>query len=375
MSLKNKELIEDKVLGGKSVKNPIVMAPMTTFSGNLDGTVSADELSYYKTRSKGVGTVITAATYVSESGKGFEGQFAAYSDAFIPSLKSLADTIKSEGAVAILQIFHGGRMALPNEVPGGEIISASAIPAERPNAATPREMTEKEIEDTIKDFGKATERAIQAGFDGVEIHGANTYLVQQFVSPHSNRREDSWGGNLEKRMTFPLAIIDEVKRVAKEHGKDNFIIGYRFSPEEIENPGITLEDTIKLVDVLADQDLSYLHVSINDFWQPSIRELEDKSPIVLKIISTINGRVPFIGVGSIHTPEEAIKALKTGADFIALGREIIMEPEWMMKVYDGRDSEIRTDLGESDREILDIPTPLWDRMLSITGWFPIRPRK
>lgn len=372
MSLKNKELTQVKVLGGVSLKNPIIMAPMTTFSGNLDGTVSKDELSYYKKRSKDIGAVITAATYVSKSGKGFPGQFAAYSDDFIPSLKSLADAIKSEGATAILQIFHGGRMALPGEVPGGEIISASAIPAERPNAVTPKEMTEKEIGHTIKSFGEVTRRAIQAGFDGVELHGANTYLLQQFFSPHSNRREDSWGGSIDKRMKFPLAVIDEVKRVVKKHGKGGFLIGYRFSPEEIESPGITLGDTLKLVDVLADQELSYLHVSINDFWQTSIRELEDKSPIVPKIIRTINKRVPFIGVGSIYTPEDALKVLENGADFVALGREIIMEPEWMSKVYADKDSDIRTQLSKKDQGVLDIPRSLWDIILKTEGWFPIK---
>ncbi len=372
MSLKNKELTQSKVLAGINLKNPILMAPMTTFSGNLDGTVSAQELSYYKKRSKDIGGVITAATYVSESGKGFAGQFAAYSDDFIPSLRSLADAIKSEGAVAILQVFHGGRMALADDVPGGEILSASPVPAERPNAVTPKEMTEEEIKQTIKDFGQVTRRAIEAGFDGVELHGANTYLLQQFFSPHSNRREDAWGGNIHKRMQFPLAVIDEVKRVAKEQTTGDFIIGYRFSPEEIENPGITLEDTLKLVDVLANQDLSYLHVSINDFWQRSMRELEDDSPIVPKIIRTINKRVPFIGVGSIYTAEDSLKALESGADFIALGREIIMEPEWMTKVYAKRESEIRTHLSQRDQEMLDIPRPLWDKILNTRGWFPIK---
>ncbi|BCZ46420.1 hypothetical protein psyc5s11_24870 [Clostridium gelidum] len=371
MKLANTELSKSKVLGGITVKNPIVMAPMTTFSGNLDGTVSQEELNYYKARSKNTGIVITATTYVSESGKGFPGQFAAYSDEFIPSLKSLADTIKSEGAIAILQMVHAGRMALSNEIPNGDTISASAIPAERPDAITPREMTEKEIEDTIKDFGKTAKRAIDAGFDGVEIHGANTYLIQQFFSPHSNRRQDTWGGSIDKRMNFSLAVINEVKKVVKEQGKDNFIIGYRFSPEEIENPGITLQDTIKLVDVLANQGLSYLHASLNNFWQTSIRDLEDKDPIVLKILKTINGRVPFIGVGSISTPEDAIKALKSGADFIALGREIIMEPEWMTKVYNEKYSEIRTTLSKKDEKILDIPTPLWNVIVNTAGWFPL----
>ena len=133
-------------------------------------------------------------------------------------------------------------------------------------------------------------------------------------------------------MKFPLAVIDEVNRVTKEHGKDDFIVGYRFSPEEIENPGITLDDTLKLVDVLADQALSYLHVSINDFWQSSTREKEDKLPIVPKIISTINGRLPFIGVGGIHTPEEAVKALESGAD--VWQNDIIDEDKSQRYVYD-----------------------------------------
>ena len=366
------KLLETRTLGSLiNVKNPIVMAPMTTFSGNLDGTVSEDELSYYKTRAKGVGIVITATTFVSPSGKGFAGQFAAYDDSFLPGLKRLAQTIKEDGALAILQMFHGGRMAIPGEIPGGQTISASSVAPERPWATTPREMTEAEIQDTIKAFGKTAKLAIDAGFDGVEIHGANGYLVQQFFSPHSNRRKDNWGGSIEKRMNFSLAVIAEVKKVAKENARDNFIVGYRFSPEEIENPGITLEDTLLFVDVLADQGLSYLHASIMDFWQSSMRDKTNTKPIVCKIIDQIHGRVPFIGVGSIHTPEEAIKVLESGAQFIALGREIIMEPDWVIKIQKGKIPEIRTTLSKKDGKALAVPEPLWNVIINTPGWFPL----
>ena len=203
--MKIEKLLNPRTLNSTiNIKNPIVMAPMTTFSGNPDGTVSEAELIYYKTRSRDVGIVITAATYVRPSGKGFSGQFAAYNDSFLPGLKKLSQTIKGEGALAILQIFHGGRMAIPAEIPDGQTISASAIAPERKGSMTPKEMTEIEIQDIINAFGETTSLAIDAGFDGVEIHGANTYLLQQFFSPHSNRREDSWGGSLEKRMKFPL---------------------------------------------------------------------------------------------------------------------------------------------------------------------------
>ncbi|MGV8982626.1 NADH-dependent flavin oxidoreductase [Clostridium sp.] len=370
--MKIEKLLQPRTLGSSiNVKNPIVMAPMTTFSGNKDGTVSEAELSYYKSRSKGVGMVITATTYVSESGKGFAGQFAAYNNSFLPSLKKLAQTIKGEGAIAILQMVHGGRMAIPAEIPGGQTISASAVAPERPGAMTPREMTESEIQDTIKAFGETAKLAIAAGFDGVEIHGANTYLLQQFVSPHSNRRSDFWGGNLEKRMNFPLAVIAEVKKVVKEEAGDSFIIGYRFSPEETENPGLTLDDTLLFIDVLADRGLSYLHCSIMDFWQSSMRDTTSTCPIICKMLDQIHGRVPFIGVGSIHTPGDAIKVLDSGAEFVALGREIIMEPDWVNKVQDGKISEIRTTLSKTSRASLDIPEPLWNAIINTPGWFPL----
>jgi len=372
MELNIKKLTEVRKLGSTiTAKNPIVMAPMTTFSANEDGTVSDAELSYYKARANGVGMVITATTYVTPSGKGFAGQFAGYNDSFLPGLKKLSEAIKGEGALAILQMFHGGRMAIPAEIPGGQTISASAIAPERPGAMTPREMSEIEIQDTIKAFGETTKLAIDAGFDGVEIHGANTYLLQQFFSPHSNRRDDFWGGSIDKRMNFPLAVISEVKKVVKENASENFIIGYRFSPEEMENPGITLEDTLSFVDVLADQELSYLHASLMDFWQSSMRDKTKTSPVTCAILDRIHGRVPFIGVGSIHTPEDAIKALDTGADFIALGRELIMEPEWVNKVNLGKTSEIRTTLSKASKDSLSIPEPLWNAIINTPGWFPI----
>ena len=372
MELKIKKLFMPRLLNSSiSVKNPIVMAPMTTFSGNLDGTVSEAELSYYKLRSKDVGIVITAATYVRPSGKGFLGQFAAYNNSFLPGLKKLAQTIKGEGALSILQIFHGGRMAIPTQIPGGQTISASAVAPERPGAMTPLEMTETEIQDTIKAFGETTKLAIDAGFDGVEIHGANTYLLQQFFSPHSNLRKDLWGGSIEKRMNFPLSVIAEVKKVVEENEQDNFIVGYRFSPEEAESTGITLEDTLQFIEVLANQGLSYLHISIMDFWQSSMRDKTNPKPIICQILNQINGRVPLMGVGSIRTPEDAIKVLDSGAAFVSLGREIIMEPEWVSKIQNGKISEIRTTLSKSSKISLDIPAPLWNAITSIPGWFPI----
>ncbi|MFQ6734231.1 oxidoreductase [Virgibacillus tibetensis] len=133
---------------------------------------------------------------------GFPNEIGTDIDKLIPGLAKLAATIHDQGAKAILQIYHAGRMARPDLLPDGQPISASAVAPEREEAITPREMTEEEINETITAFGEATRRAIKAGWDGMEIHGANTYLIQQFFSPHSNRRTDQWRGSVQKRMNF-----------------------------------------------------------------------------------------------------------------------------------------------------------------------------
>lgn len=356
---------------GIQLKNRIVMAPMTNYSSHEDGTVSDAEVDYYVRRSNGVGMVITACTYVTPNGKGFPGEFAADSDEMIPSLRRLATAIKEKGARAVLQIFHGGRMCPPNLVPDGEIVSASAVPPESEGAVTPRALNDSEIEEIIHAFGETTRRAIEAGYDGVEIHGANGYLVQQFFSPHSNRREDRWGGSLEKRMTFPLRIVDEVKQVVAQNAKQPFLVGYRFSPEEPETPGITMADTLALIDALADKELDYIHVSITDFWSRPRRGVETSKPRIELILEQVGNRAPVIGVGSIHTADEALKALQTGVALVALGREIIMDPDWVEKVEQGREAEIDTTLSKDEQARLVVPDPLWQAIINTPGWFPI----
>ena len=355
---------------GVSLKNRIVMAPMTNYSSNEDGTVSDEEVAYYIRRSKGVGMVITACTYGTPNGQGFHGEFAAHTDQMIPSLQRLASAIKGEGAKAILQIFHAGRQVPKEIAPNGDVVSASAVAYPVEGKPVPRALTENEIESIIRDFGEMTRRAIEAGYDGVEIHGANTYLLQQFFSPHSNRRTDRFGGTLEKRMTFPLAVVDEVKRVVNEFAEEPFIVGYRFSPEEPEEPGITMTDTLILVDRLASKNLDYLHVSLMDFWSTPKRGVEETRSRIEYLQEVIGDRVPLIGVGSIYTAEDARKALTSGVPLIALGRELLIDPEWVQKIEQGREDEIITTLGIDKQQELDMPTPLWQRILKNPGWVP-----
>ncbi|CAM4083909.1 NADH-dependent flavin oxidoreductase [Saccharibacillus endophyticus] len=357
---------------GLQIPNRIVMAPMTNWSSHPDGSVSEEELRYYERRSGQVGLVITACVYVTPNGKGFHGEFAADRDDMIPSLQRLASAIQGRGTKAILQLYHGGRECPAELVPEGDVVSAGNVPNAQNPSVIPRPLTHTEIVSIVKDFGEATRRAIEAGYDGIEIHGANGYLFQQFFSPHTNNRDDQWGGSLTKRMAFPLAVVDEVIRVVDEHGKENFAVGYRFSPEEAESPGITMPDTLELIEALAQRELDYLHISLMDYSSHPRSGKERNRSRMAVILDKLDGRVPLIGVGAIRTAEDALNAYEIGVPLVALGRQLIVDPDWVKKVQEGKESDIVLTLTKDDQESLVIPAPMWKTIMNSTpGWFPI----
>ncbi|MGX9135951.1 NADH-dependent flavin oxidoreductase [Rummeliibacillus sp. JY-2-4R] len=355
---------------GVSISNRLVMAPMTTYSGNEDGTVSDDEIKYYGRRVNGVGLVITGCTHVTANGVGFTNGFAAYDDKFIPSLRKLADIAKSGGAPAILQIFHAGSKAVPELIPNSDVVSADVIPF-LPGMIEPRALLHEEILDIIKAFGETARRAIVAGFDGVELHGAHGFLIQSFWSPATNQRTDQWGGTLENRLRFPLAVIQEVKSVIKKYAIKPFILGYRFSPEESSrNGGLTMNDTYELIDHLVNQDLDYIHASLDDVSSKPKTSKNEKTRLEL-IIERANGKVPILAAGSMRTPDEALKASKLGLPLIAIGRALIMNPEWVEMVTNGQADKIDTELKVSKITLLDIPEKMWNTIQVKPGWFAI----
>jgi 2,4-dienoyl-CoA reductase-like NADH-dependent reductase (Old Yellow Enzyme family) len=350
-----------------SLKNRIVMSPMTHMSSNADGSISEQEIQYYKRRSHGAAMVITAATYVMQQG-GMPGAPGADNDALIPGLRRLASTIQGNGAKAVLQIFHAGRQGSKT----GDYVSAGNIPEDRVGAPIPRSVTEQEMEGIIHSYAEAARRAVDAGFDGVEIHGGNGNLLHQFLSPMTNRRTDRYGGNLENRMTLALAIIREVLRTVRKESEQPFLVGFRFSPEEAGTPGITMADTLSFVDALSGTGVDYLHVSLTSFRSVPRRGIQDSRSRLAILQERVGSRVPIIGVGSIYTPDDALEALSSGIPLIALGRELIMEPDWVQLVLEGREQQIRTSISPLDLQELSIPEPLWNLMMSIPGWFPLR---
>jgi len=344
-----------KFKNGVIMRNHFALAPMTTYSSNEDLTLSDEEEHYYHLRSRNFGMVITAAAAVSKHAQAFEHQISVRDERYIDSMKRLRKAIKSGGALAILQIHHGGRMNVPDMYPNQDIVAPSSVKATRDYAVTPRALKTSEVYDTIDDFVNASKLAMKAGFDGVEIHGANTYLLQQFFSPHSNVRDDEFGGDLRKRMKFAKLIIEGILDAKKELNRPNFIIGYRFSPEELENPGITINDTLQFVDVLADYPIDYLHVSLGQYNQTSIRDEKDKEKIATKLLRMIDHRVPLIGVGGITTEEDVFDASNLGYDLLSLGMVALADPDVVLKFQ----------LNERPSNVFSkkmLPTPLYERL-------------
>lgn len=359
---------------GVVVRNRLMMAPMTTFSADDNDYVSDEELAYYKKRSEGAGTIITACAYVTAAGKGFDGQMSVADDRAVPRLTELASAINQGGAKGIVQLYHGGRLAVPRLVPDNETVSAGNVTPLGDRGfysidQAPRALTTEEVYTVIDEFGEAARRTIEAGFDGVELHGATGYLLQQFVSPHSNLRTDEF----KHPSHFALKLIEEVKAVVKEHAVKPFAIGYRFSPEEPETPGITMTETFNLLNDLIEADIDYLHIPTTNAWAKARRGIDSEKSRTELITKFVNGRVPVVGVGSVLTPDDALRVMDKGnTDFVAVGRALVVDPYWVEKAEFEQDHQIKKYFTEHDQQSAVVPSPLWKLIMEIDGWFPVK---
>ncbi|WP_374256614.1 flavocytochrome c [Yokenella regensburgei] len=345
---------------GVMLKNRLLMAPMTTCTGYYDGTVTSELVEYYRARAGSIGTIIVECCFVDNDGLAFPGAIGIDNDEKVAGLAKIAEAIQEKGSKAILQIYHGGRMVDPQLIGGRTPVGPSAVAAPRDGAATPRALSAAEVEAMIGKFGDGVRRAIQAGFDGVEIHGANTYLIQQFYSPNSNQRDDEWGGSRDNRAKFPLAVLDITHKMARQYADDAFIIGYRFSPEELEEPGIRFDDTLYLLEKLAARGVDYLHFSLGASLRPSIVETEDPTPLIEKYCarrSATLAEVPVMGVGGVVNAADVTSGLDHGYDLMAVGRACIAYPDWTDRIASGENLELFMD--STQREALNIPQPLW----------------
>lgn len=346
---------------GLKMKNRIVLAPMTLSVCEKGGYVSEEDLAYYERRSDSVGMAITGSAYIHPLGQAFSSSYSAAEDDKIEGLSRLAKAMKSKGALAVLQLYHGGRMVPPylvNEQP----VAPSAVMGSHGIVVEPRALSNSEIEEIISEFLSAVERAIKAGFDGVELHGANTYLIQQFVSPHSNRRHDKWGGSVNNRMRFAKTLVKKTKQLVKEKCDRPFLVGYRFSPEEIEVPGIDLFTSLQLLEQLIQLGIDYLHMSVEDAWQVSLRNQDDVNPIIFRLLKQIKGRVPLIAVGKIKTGQDVYKLFDIGVPLVSLAQSLLLDPDWTQKVVEEKEDSIIRCYRDDLKEELQLPAAFVESM-------------
>jgi 2,4-dienoyl-CoA reductase-like NADH-dependent reductase (Old Yellow Enzyme family) len=366
---------------GREMANRFAIAPLTTDSSHDDGTATEDELEFVRRRAaSGFGATISSAAYVEQDGRSWQGIGAAH-DGHLSSLHRLAEAMRAAGGLAILQIYDSGRIAKPELIGEQCLRAASAVASLRPGAKTPRAMTADEVANLIASFREAASLARKAGFDGVEIHGANHYAVHQFFSPRANHRVDNWGGTLSKRMNFPLAVAQAVRDALGP----NLIAGFRVTPFESEPDGYTLDDAKLLCNELARLDLDYISVSLDDYRRsrpagetrvydrPVEKSYAPSESPITEFARVIAGRSAVMASGGIKTRMDAEGAIKMGADLVAVGRAVVVDPEWLSKVRSKREASILAGLPKDELEIakaLSIPPRMVEYLLSRAGWIP-----
>ncbi|WP_234970227.1 oxidoreductase [Carboxydothermus pertinax] len=341
------KLLEPIQIGPMKLRNRIVMPSMVTNFAAADGAVTERFKAYHQTRAKGgVGLIIVEASYVHPTGKGFKNQLGIYKDELVPGLRKLTEAVHFYGAKIAVQLYHAGRQTT-SKVTGMNVVAPSPIPCPV-KQEMPEELSKEEIKELIEAFGQAARRAKEAGFDAVEIHGAHGYLLNQFLSPYSNKRTDEYGGNLENRLRFPIEVI---KKVREEVGED-FPIIYRMSAEEYVAGGITLEESKVIAKKLVEVGIDAIHIS-GGVYESSAMIIQPAAipqgcfiENAAAIKKAINGEVPVIVVGRIKDPVMAEEIIREGkADLVAMGRALLSDPELPRKVAEGRIQEIRKCIG------------------------------
>lgn len=347
MDKRYSKILEPIKIGNVKIRNRINMAPMTTLYAGHNGEITEQCVQYYGARARGgTGMVTVEGAYVNETGLQIPCSINVSDDKFIPGLSRVADAIKDNGGVAVLQLIHSGIQAWVEQSVGpSEIgrIDGKPISTEM----TPRALTTKEVHQYVQDFANAAYRAKMAGFDIVQVHGTHGYLIMQFLSPITNKRIDNYGVD---RDLFPVEIIKAIK----EKCGQNFPVIYRLCADEALGDdlvvgGITLEDAKKTAMKLEKAGVDAFDVTggsddVIHLYVPSSYILDGKEGCFLNLASEIKKvvNVPIISGGGIDTPQAAEEALESGkVDMIFIGRQLIADPEWVTKIQEGNAENIR----------------------------------
>ena len=313
-------LLDPLKVKGLALKNRIVMPPMHTGFATTEGAVTENHVKHYVRRSKALGLLIVEHSYVSLGGKLSERQVGIYGDSLVPGLEKLSSSVHATGTPIVIQINHAGRVAR-KEVTGRQPVA----PSRDGNA---RELKVEEIEALTEIFVKAADRAMRAGFDGVEVHGAHGFLLNQFYSPLTNRRRDNYGGPLENRIRFPLEVVERVRE--KVGGR---LLLYRLGSDDLDPSGTRIEDSQKFAVKLKQAGVDIIDVS-GGLCGSRPEQLQGRqgyfTPQAQQVRKVVE--IPVIGVGGITEPEFADRLIREGkVDLVAVGRKLLEDPDWAIK--------------------------------------------
>jgi len=321
-------------------KNRLVMPALASFLFDDDGHITDAILEHYRRRAaSGVSMVIVEACAVSPEGIVSRHQGRIFDDRFIDGFSKLAKVIKEEGAIAGIQIHHAGRQTSPRVI-GRDPVAPSPLPCPTIRSNV-QPLTKEQIREIVKKFGDAAERAVKAGFDLIEIHGAHGYLINQFLSRFSNIRQDEYGGSIEGRARFAKEIIEEIRsRIG-----DDFPLSFKISAQEFVPNGLTVEESIEIIKILISAGIDLVQVSAGcdatPEWicQPMYMKKACLADSAARIKKAIN--IPVMSVGRINDPTIADEILSKGwADLICMGRAILADPELPKKAKRGVLNEI-----------------------------------
>ncbi|MGA2768554.1 MAG: NADH:flavin oxidoreductase [Candidatus Bathyarchaeia archaeon] len=306
-----------------TLKNRIVMPPMQTSRATVKGAVTDRLIGFYVRRSTALGLLIVEHSYVSAAGKLSPKQLGIYDDELIHGLKRLASRIHAVGTPVVLQITHAGGIA-NKKIIGAEPAGPSAT-------RKTRELTRSEIEALVEEFAMAAERATKAGFDGVELHGAHGFLLNQFFSPLLNKRGDEYGGPLENRMRFPLMVVKKVRESVRGR-----LLLYRLGADDLAPNGTHVDDSAAFAVKLEQYGVDVVDVSggLCGSEPKQLRSVKGYFiPQAYEIKKAV--RTPIIGVGGITEAEYADKLVREGkVDLVAVGRALWKDPKWAEKAVE-----------------------------------------
>ena len=331
---------------GPVMKNRYMLAPLTNCQSHADGRLSDDEFRWLTFRAKGgFGATMTCAAHVQRTGQGFPGQLGIFSDDHLPGLTRLAAAIKAEDSLALAQLHHAG-MRSPADLIG----EAPHAPSDDEKTGA-RALTTAETEALAEDFIEAAVRAERAGFDGVEIHGAHGYILCQYLSAETNRRDDRYGGFLENR----ARIVTDILTGVRQRCRPDFLLGLRLSPERF---GLQLSEILTLAEqVMGSGQLDWLDMSLWDVFKTPFEEAFQSKPLLTWFAELPRGATKLGVAGKIMSAADARHVLAEGADFPITGRAAILHHDLPRRVA-------------TDPDFTPIKTPVTRAYLEAEGLSP-----